>query len=69
VFESDHPDRPEPPIKLLPNKSLEFMVRTSERESIGLVFLVSGEATVFQGENYLLSRVAMQRIDTGNLRR
>ena len=69
VFESDHPDHPESPMKLLPNKSVELMLRASQHGSSGLVFLVSGEATVFQGENYLLSRVAMQRVDTGNLRR
>lgn len=68
-FESDHPDHPEPPMKLLPNLSVELMSRAAEHETYGLVFLVSGEVTLFQGENYLLSRVAMRRIDTGNLRK
>jgi hypothetical protein len=68
VFESDHPDHPEPPIKLLPNKSVELMMDVSKRESHGLVFLVSGEKTSFEGQKYLLPTSAMLRIDTGNLR-
>lgn len=68
-FESDHPDHPEPPMKLLPNQSVELMSRAAEHETYGLVFLVSGEITLFQSENYLLPRVAMRRIDTGNLRK
>ena len=33
------------------------------------VFVVSGEVTAFNGENYLLPRVAMRMTDTGNLRK
>jgi hypothetical protein len=33
------------------------------------VFIVSGEVTVFAGENYLLPRAARRRIDSGNLRK
>lgn len=69
VFESDHPDRPEPPIKLLPNRNLEVMVRAVETRAQGLVFVVSGEVTVFQGENYLLTTVAMRRANVGNLQK
>ena len=69
VFESDHPDHPEPPMKLLPNKSVEMMLEASKRQAGGLVFLVSGEVAVFWGENFLLPRVAMLRADPGNLRR
>ncbi len=67
AFESDHPDEPQPPIALLPNKSVELMIRTSEREKNGLVFLVTGDITLFEGRNYLLPRVAIRRIDLGNL--
>ncbi len=69
VFESDHPDNPEPPMKLLPNMSVELMATAAERDSGGLVFVVSGEVTAFGGENFLLPRVAMRRIDLGNLRK
>lgn len=70
VYESDTPDRPEPPMKLLPNLSVERMVSsvTDEGEA-GLVFLVSGEVTAFLGENYLLTHAAIRRAETGNLRR
>jgi len=33
------------------------------------VFLVSGEVTLFEGENYLLTRITSRRVDTGNLRK
>ena len=69
VFESDHPDYPEPPVKLLPNRNVELMVEVSDRGTTGLVFIVSGEVTAFKGESYLLPRAARRRIDSGNLRK
>lgn len=69
AFESNLPDAAEPPIRLLPNQVLELMVRTSQRGSIGLVFIVSGEATLHDGENYLLTRSVTRRLDLGNLRK
>ncbi len=69
ALESDHMDHPEPPLRLLPDQSLELMVETGIHGRTGLVFLVSGEVTAFEGENYLLPRMAMRRIDTGNLRK
>ena len=69
AFESDDADCPQPPMKLLPNLNVENMVRAVEEEGqTGLVFLVSGEVTAFLGENYLLPRAALRRIDAGNLR-
>lgn len=67
VSDSDRPEEPEPPLRLLPNQRVELMVRESPRD--GAVFLVSGEVTSFEGENYLLARVAIRRVDTGNLRK
>lgn len=69
VLESDHPDHPEPPMKLLPNHNAQLMVQSTRRGSAGLVFIVSGEVTEFNGENYLLPRAAIRRIDLGNLRK
>ena len=69
ALESDHPDHPEPPMKVLPNQSVELMLEASKRDDHGLVFLVSGEVTLFEGENFLLPTIAMRRIDTGNLRK
>jgi hypothetical protein len=68
VFESDDPEYPEPPMRLLQNQNVQLMVEASEQGDHGLVFVVSGEVTVFNGENYLLPRVVMRRIDSGNLR-
>jgi len=68
-FESDHPDHPELPLKVLPNQSLELMVSATKHGPTGLVFLVFGEVTAFKGQNYLLTRKAMRRIDAGNLTR
>jgi hypothetical protein len=56
------------PLRLLPNQTLETMVREAQREPSGLVFTVSGEATLYMGRNYLLARVALRRVDLGNLR-
>jgi len=67
VSDSDRPEQPEPPLRLLPNQGVDLMVR--ESQSGGGVFLVSGEVTSFDGENYLLTRVATRRVDTGNLRK
>ena len=69
AFESDRPDHPEPPMKLLPSNSVELMLQAARRGANGLVFLVSGEVTAFQGDNFLLPRVAVQRIATDNLRK
>jgi hypothetical protein len=67
AFESDHPEHPEPPMKLLPNSNLGAMVRMGSAETTGLVFIVSGECTVFQGENYLMLRSVKRRLNLGNL--
>jgi hypothetical protein len=67
VSDSDRPEQPEPPLRLLPNQGVELMVREPPRG--GGVFIVSGEVTSFDGENYLLTRVATRRVDTGNLRK
>lgn len=69
VLESDHKDRPEPRLRLLPCSRLEQMVRAVENASTDIVFVVTGEVTVFDGENYLLVRVARRRTDTGNLKK
>lgn len=68
VSDSDRPDQPDRPLRLLPNQSVESMVRGTQHSGGG-VFTVSGELTMFDGENYLLTRVATRRVDTGNLRR
>ncbi len=44
--------------RLLPNVALEQMVRVARAASLKIRFLLSGEFTVFDGENYLLVRSA-----------
>ncbi|HEY3246150.1 MAG TPA: hypothetical protein VGM03_22630 [Phycisphaerae bacterium] len=68
TFEAENPSlAPEPPLKLLPNRLLELMVRESESATNALTFIVSGEVTDFRGENYLLLRKLLRRRDMGNL--
>ena len=44
-----------------------MMVKTHEVSASGLVFLLSGEVTLFRGHNYLLPTFVIRRIDSGNL--
>ncbi len=67
VFESDTQDYPELPLKLLPNQAVELMQHTTQQDTEGVVFIVSGEITAFMGENYLLPHIALRRVDVGNL--
>ena len=67
VFESDHPDHAEPPVKLLPNQKLESMVRETRAAVNSPVFILSGEVFVYFGENYLLPRLALRKPQSGNL--
>jgi len=69
VFESDSSSYAEPPMKLLPNQTLERMVRESRGGLEPIVFIVSGEVTDFKGENYLLPRKVLRKRDLGNLKK
>lgn len=69
VFESDHRGFPEPPMKVLPGRGLELMIAAWEENAHGLLFQISGEVTLFEGENYLLPHVAYRQIATGNVRK
>jgi len=66
AFESDHPERPEPPMKVLPNLGLELLLEETDRRAEGAVFLISGQMTSFENENYLLLRNVRRRIVSGN---
>lgn len=67
VFESDAPLAPRPPMRLLPNQQLERMVRESEASPESIVYVVSGEVTVFGSDNFLLLRKTLRRRSMGNL--
>lgn len=66
--DSDHADSVDAPVRLLPNQALEMMVKDSQAGGAS-GYTLSGEATLFLGENYLLPRVATRRVDLGNLRK
>lgn len=67
-FDSDAPQAPRPPIRLLPNQMLERVVRESEA-SPGATYIVSGEVTLYDFENYLLLRKVLRRSSMGNFRK
>lgn len=66
-FESaaDHPS--DLPLRVLPNLQLERMISAIENSTMPLVFIVSGEITVFEGTSYLLVRASARRISSGEL--
>jgi hypothetical protein len=67
VYEGYNESHPEPPVKLLPNQLLERMVIESAGGTNNTVFIVSGEVTEFQNENFLLLRKLLRRRNLGNL--
>ena len=69
VFESDSSSYPEPPMKLLPNKALERMVRESRGGLDPVVFVITAEVTDFRAENYLLPRKVLRKRNLGNLKK
>lgn len=69
VFESDSTEAPEPPMRLLPNQQLERIVREMTASNESVIFIVSGEVTLFESQNYLLVRKALRRRDQGNLQK
>ena len=68
VSDSQRESAAEPPVAVLPNQVSETMIRETHKGATPLVFIVSGETTVYFGSNYLLPRVATRRVDLGNLR-
>ena len=59
---------PEPPMKLLPNRMLQRMIHEAGAGP-QYQYIVSGEVTEFEGENYLLLRKLLRRPSMGNLSR
>jgi len=69
IFESDQVERSAPTLRILPSQGLERMLQSTDGGRTAGVFVVSGEVTLFEGENYLLPRVTLRRLDGGNFRR
>lgn len=68
-FEPDSTGVADLPMKLLPNRSLERMVRESRGGADSVIFIVSGEVTEFRGENFLLPRKVLRKRNFGNLKK
>lgn len=68
VFEDRGSAATSRPIRVLPSRLLESALAASGAGTRGVVFIVTGEITVYQGNNYLLLRKVLQRRDLGNLR-
>ena len=65
----DQGHRPKrPPIRLLPNQLLETAIALTSGGTRGMVLVISGEVTLYQGMNYLLLRKVLIRRDLGNFR-
>ncbi len=69
VFESDSPDRAEPPMVLLPCQLLENMEAVVEERGDNVVFIVSGQITIYRGVNHLLPTMMREAADPANLGR
>jgi hypothetical protein len=67
IFESDGKALSDPPLKLLPNRWLEKMESDTTSSHQKIIFQVSGEITVYHGENYLLLRKVL--IERGSVKR
>ncbi len=67
AFESDTPESPHLPLRLLPNQQLARIVMESEASAEQPVFVLSGEVTLFESRNYLLIRKALRSRTTQNL--
>jgi len=68
VFEDRGRNPKDGPIRLLPNQLLETAITLSEGGSRAVVFVISGEVTLYNGSNYLLLRKVLVRRDLGNFR-
>jgi hypothetical protein len=69
VFESDGIAMADPPIRILPNRWLEKMESDVTSDKNSIIFQVSGEVTIYHGENYLLLRkVLIERDSASNFK-
>jgi len=68
VFEADSPEHSEPPMILLPCQLLENMETLVQERGDNLVFIVSGQVTIYRGVNHLLPTMMRIASDPENLR-
>jgi len=60
-------DTMDAPLRVLPGQGLEMMLHEAKKSSMNQVFVVSGEVTLFEGQNYLLPRSVLRRVNFENL--
>lgn len=68
AFESEGKVLRERPLRLLPNRMLEFMETASAGGRSDVVFIISGQVTEYHGANYLLAKKVLVRRQMGNIR-
>lgn len=68
VYEADSAKAPDPPMILLPCQLLESMETIVRQRGDNVVFVVSGQVTIYRGANYLMPTMVKEAGDTENLR-
>lgn len=68
-FESDSPDARQPSMKVLPNQQLERLVMEVTASAESPVFVVSGEVTLFESQNFVMLRKVLRRRTPQNLQK
>ena len=68
VFENRGQQASDKPIRLLPSQLLESAISLSKGGTQSAIFLVSGEITTYENNNYLLLRKVLLRRLVGNIR-
>ncbi len=67
IFESASERPADPPVTMLRNLALQSMIEMSDAGRLGVVFVVSGDITEYESENFMLVRRFSLRRDDGNL--
>ncbi len=71
IFRPEHPDADTmpKPMRILPNQQLERMVMETKASNSRPIYVVSGEVTLFESQNYILVRKSLRKRATENLRK
>ena len=67
VFEADAPDSQEPPMMILPCSLLESIESIIQQRGDEVVFILSGQITLYRGANYILPTMMKVAVDTNNV--
>lgn len=67
VFEADAPDSAEPPMMILPCSLLESIESIIQQRGDEVVFILTGQITLYRGANYILPTMMKVAVDTKNV--